>query len=613
NQAKLSFRQVWIINLLLGALYGALVTPVWLYNVRFGQLLSGLSHCPPDAVHSLLDGATYTLLAQLPALLLHLGFSEWSLNVLFSALFSALAFTATALATLAITPMPRLALLTPLLLLQLRLLPDHFYPITFPIDLSIFGIVAMFYALLTLACAVHGRLRSAAFLLGLAPAIHPTWAIACWSLLALYWFGHKPSWRGQPLWLFLLALTLFLLSFAAHLLWNKPPQLLMDPALAQELSSQWLQTLPHGHHQQMLFTSPTPIRDLLYFFLPDLTFLLLATQALRSQSFALPEPGRALLKVLILFTLLVIAWRLFHELLLAYLPAQLHLLLANRWLNLTTLFNPILLLLLLLQAGKQPENRLARFALSFLALLFIASALLRRHLPITPCFDCNLLPKSALGSALLELLLFLFLLISLLSSFKHHLPLGNNRLFPAANWALPHPPQTVVLLIILAFVGKTLLEWSPQSAFAESYYHQQQRHLPRSCQQQWPSFQSALASDPQGLIIETGVYNRSKINKTLLYSLRRCLHNFPAGGHGYNPSSLLQARRFNQQLLCADDKGGDNGRAESAACWQQRSSAEWAAIARQWQSSHLLAETAWNLPLPELAQWCGMSLYLLPR
>jgi hypothetical protein len=188
-------RQTWTVlaaSAAIGFCMGAFVYPMWTDNVESAQVLAGLVEYPkgeglPMRAYHL---SVYTVLIQAAALLLRLGASEWALSVFFSGLQGALACSALALFTLAVSRSATTALLLPVLLLRMRVtLPDwpghylsvyqgHRYPNIFPNHAGIYGIVGLFWILLVFSLFGLRKTKTASVLLGLLPAVHPALALA---------------------------------------------------------------------------------------------------------------------------------------------------------------------------------------------------------------------------------------------------------------------------------------------------------------------------------------------------------------------------------------------------------------------------------------------------
>ncbi|MBF0162055.1 MAG: hypothetical protein HQL88_07180 [Magnetococcales bacterium] len=597
----------------LGLFYGACIEPRWLYNQYFAQLISGITHCPTDSVTYLLNGSTYTLIAQIPALLLKAGVDEWSLNVLSSAIFTALAFSAVGMATLTLSRMPLLALLLPLAMLTVRLVPDHFYAVLYPADLSIFGIVAMFYALLTLARTALGFKGSALFLTGLAPAIHPTWALAVWCLVFLVlWLRNEPLLTRENLTALLAGLLLFAISYAAHRLWVMPPTESVPAQAIETVVQAWREGLKVGNHHQMIGNSPTPIRHALFFFLPEITLALLSWFSVRRTRPLIQGNGRILLQALWIFTGVLVAVRVGHELFASQLPWQIDLLLYNRWLNLNTVVNIILIVSLLTRLVWLEGNPMARFAMLFLALITLGSAIYRRHLPITPCFDCALFPNLPAASVAMEGVLLLFFLSVLLSTRMERLPLGGGRRFPPLHWSLHAADKWLLGVVLLSFTVRAIIAFRPAQIVDEWAYHRYHRHIKRECQQDWPAFQKRMAESAGGLVMGPGTGSRAGINKTVLYSTRQCSHTLPVGGHPYSPASLSKAKAFNKAFMCGDETGKEGFPESLQTCWQSMEPHRWREEAMPHGITQILADERWQLKLQPLQTWCGVTLYAIP-
>jgi hypothetical protein len=173
-----------------GFLVGAVVRPSWTDNVESAQVLAGVVVYPQRTPMYDYHTSVYSLTIQAAAVLLRLGVPEWPLSVLFSGLQAGLSFAAVALFAFAVSGSAPVALVMPLLVLRLRewsaaeqtylqILHGHMYPNSYPNDMAIYGLVGMFCMLLVFALLAAGRVKPAAFLLGLMPGLHPALALPC--------------------------------------------------------------------------------------------------------------------------------------------------------------------------------------------------------------------------------------------------------------------------------------------------------------------------------------------------------------------------------------------------------------------------------------------------
>ena len=167
---------------LAGALLGAL-SPAWQVALEPAQVLAGIVSYPPGNPFGLYELRLWTFWHQLLAPLLAAGVPERALTIAMSGVVGALSFAALALMALAHGAHPALAFATPFVLV---LLEPALWGFSYPILLLGYGHT---YGMAGLAWLVGicgllgaGCRRAAAFLLGLAPAVHASLG-ACFALV----------------------------------------------------------------------------------------------------------------------------------------------------------------------------------------------------------------------------------------------------------------------------------------------------------------------------------------------------------------------------------------------------------------------------------------------
>ena len=164
----------------LGFLVGAVAGPVPGVTLHSVQAVAGVVHLPLTSATQINETSTYSLvLVQLPAIPLALGVSESTLAVLLSGVQGAVFFGAVVAVCLALSENTLLAALAPFLVIQLRSVPGHQYPV--PVVASHYdaAVLGLFAALLTVGLLALRRAKSGLFLLGVLPAIHLSYGIAC--------------------------------------------------------------------------------------------------------------------------------------------------------------------------------------------------------------------------------------------------------------------------------------------------------------------------------------------------------------------------------------------------------------------------------------------------
>ena len=214
--AEVTDRQLAIVLIgcgLVGALLGAIGHPTWHDALEPAQVLAGLVQYPPANVVYLSEVRTWTVLHQVGAALLLSGLDERTLAIVLSGLLGAVSLQAIGLLVLALTSDTLLAISCPVFVYLTNATAGG---ITYPVALmgtnATYGVLGLSLMLLTLALFALDRPRLAAFLLGLAPAVHPTIGIWCLAIVAASLLWDRPTarqWIAQawPAFLGGLALT----------------------------------------------------------------------------------------------------------------------------------------------------------------------------------------------------------------------------------------------------------------------------------------------------------------------------------------------------------------------------------------------------------------------
>ena len=187
-------RLLTVVSASVGFAIGLFWKGTWQANLESAQVLAGIVEYPSDNAFYYYHLKLWTLLSQFPAVLLKLGMDERILSLILSGSLGAVSFLGLSLCTFALCRNVALSILSPVFLLALFLGggPDSpVYPIFLMGTHHTFGVAGRGIALLTLALFGTGRLRGALFLLGLAPAIHPTWGAWCVGVafISLAWGG----------------------------------------------------------------------------------------------------------------------------------------------------------------------------------------------------------------------------------------------------------------------------------------------------------------------------------------------------------------------------------------------------------------------------------------
>lgn len=173
--------RAWIVLLisgLVGFRLGFAVYPNWQTSVENAQVIARLVHYPAATPASLVFAGEWSLVNQLLATLLRLGFSESALSRFVSGLLGMVSLQALAMLAFALCRRASVALLATLVVCIAGMTG---FGATFPLLLMgthTVETIGLPFAVLALALIGSGSYRLGGFLLGVAPAIHLPWGIA---------------------------------------------------------------------------------------------------------------------------------------------------------------------------------------------------------------------------------------------------------------------------------------------------------------------------------------------------------------------------------------------------------------------------------------------------
>ena len=176
----------WVLLLsgALGFFIGSFAQAEWQVAVETAQVVAGTVRYSPDNPFYMYHVKLWTILHQILAVLLKMGFSERTLSILVSGVLGMVTFQAFAAVILALSGDALLALGGTVVIFFAR--PNEFgvvYPIRFLGAEHTYGILGLSYMLLVTAMLGGGWRRPGALLLGLAPAVH--FSLGIWLCLAV--------------------------------------------------------------------------------------------------------------------------------------------------------------------------------------------------------------------------------------------------------------------------------------------------------------------------------------------------------------------------------------------------------------------------------------------
>jgi hypothetical protein len=189
---------IWVLLLsgILGFRVGMLGFPDWQVAVETAQVLAGLVTYPPDNIFYIYHTRLWTALHQILAVALGAGASEMTLSLVVSGVQGMLTFQALALFVYALSPDVLLAVGAAALIFFTR---SAEYGTVYPLFLlgteHTYGVIGLSTGVLVMALVGAGWYRTGAFLLGMAPCIHPSlgsWTGAVVALAVLSDFPRLP-------------------------------------------------------------------------------------------------------------------------------------------------------------------------------------------------------------------------------------------------------------------------------------------------------------------------------------------------------------------------------------------------------------------------------------
>lgn len=182
------YKATWVLILsgALGFRVGIVAFPTWQVAVETAQVVARLVEYPAGNPVYLYHTKLFTVLHQICAVLLRLGLSEITLSLLLSGVLGMVAFQALALTVCALSRNVLLAIGATFVVFFSRV-TDH--GVTYPILLMgtehTYGSLGLSLFVLVAALLGSGCYRLGAFLLGVAPAVHPSLGAWLWLAVAL--------------------------------------------------------------------------------------------------------------------------------------------------------------------------------------------------------------------------------------------------------------------------------------------------------------------------------------------------------------------------------------------------------------------------------------------
>jgi hypothetical protein len=367
----------WVVLLTsgsLGFILGITRFQTWHVAVETAQVLAGLVAYPPDNPFFIYHTKLWTAICQACALLLNAGLSEIALSRLLSGLVGAVSFQAVSMLVYAFSRDWLIALGTPLLVLYARA-AEHgtTYPIALMGTDHTYGTLGLSLIVLVVALFGAGRRRLGGFLLGLAPAVHPSLGAWLWLIAAGALALDSRNLRSETRpWLpyFAAGFAVTLVSFGVHLAMAPDLPGAADSGTAARHLRAFVTTWDDHRRPAPLFSVGTIL---------NLSTLVVGLVYLLRFAGVLPPPSLLALRMLIVGAVLSICAMFVSWLPPELVPSAILTLMPSRFLNVNTLaFVPVIIGLLAVHRQRfVPHTALVMFAagllLSYRSMLWEAS------------------------------------------------------------------------------------------------------------------------------------------------------------------------------------------------------------------------------------------------
>ena len=171
---------------LCGFLVGAGLFPNWQVCVEMGQVISGTVAYPSNNIPQYLCLVkTWSILNQICALQLRMGFSEAMISLVISGIIGAVSFQAITVLFFSISRNIIISLTIPFFICFMSYVGfGVVYPILFMESPHSFGRIGLVFVVLVIGLLNSGYLKTGSFLLGVAPCVHPSFGSYCVFLVA---------------------------------------------------------------------------------------------------------------------------------------------------------------------------------------------------------------------------------------------------------------------------------------------------------------------------------------------------------------------------------------------------------------------------------------------
>ena len=572
-----------LVSGLMGAYINILYNSTWQIPIEPGQILAGIVKYPDNNLQYIYMMKTWTILNQISAILLSLGFNEITTSIILVGLIGAVSLQALTMIIYAISNNVILSLTGPIFISLCW--PDFSvaYPISYlQMSRHSFGLFGLVYVILIIGLFSSKYFKLGSLLLGIAPAIHFTMGIWTFLLIVIVLpvtYDEIKTDIKKIICFYLIGFSIFIVSFATYFLMS-PGLGLLKTLEHKELVVNYIKYFD-VHRRPVNFLHAGFYTGLMGAIITLIILLYKKSDEVNSLFFL-----KIFLVSFILATLIAIPSHFPDHLL------QLQMMMPGRFININIiLFLPLLLGLL----GSSNNNLLDRLNFAFLVLGSLGLIIFFQVLSIQQVtilgFSLNYL-KLIFGLVLISELVLVISTVypDRVIAYLENISKNINRLYGGSLMAL----SAVLLVILLQPLGK-----------------------PYKGKFQLDPVYETVAQEQGLLLLSTPLYDfvQLKTRRPILFN------PYTLDGLPYAPETaprlneMLEkiyglslrgslAEKYKHQLL---NQGLEKG------LWEGRKKADWIEIRREFGVRQILTKADWRLELPVVARSPRFILYAIPE
>ena len=585
---------------------GMMTFPDWQVAVETAQVVSGLVKYPPENPFYLYHVKLWTVLHQVFALLLLSGASEIALSRILSGLLGMVSVQALAMIVYALSRAVLPAIGTAFLIVFTRTAE---YGVSYPIYLMgtshTYGVIGLSMCALIAGLLGAGSFRTGGFLLGIAPAVHPS--LGAWFLLSVvvasaWHFRRNPSELWPALKYVLAGGAVSTISLLAHLALSRGTPGI-DPALSERYLASFVAFWDAHRQPASLSAEGTKL---------NVGTLALAMLWLKLS--LVPRPAALLLRIVVVTASLSLALQLVAFIPPAVLPSTLLILMPGRLVNLTALMAVAVLMGLIgTLAGKGQRMWSGMLALYLSIGLFIGNRSmlwewLERHDDglLASAFPAVLRAPTRPLQILLTVLALLVAIVAVFSWRARRESTEEQQSSPDITW----PRRLLTTLprigVLTTLAGATLLLWQwPQRPVHDVY------------RDRTNSAAFAKVAEGSGLLLTGG-----DLHLVQLRTRRPVL--LDGGALDGLPYALAAGPLFDRilrdayeiDLLSPPEEARGKGAIPNGinqATWEHFSLERWRQIRHTYRVTQVMTDPRWTLALPVAARDPAFTLYDIPE